>query len=237
MGSRVLVAISAYVLAQPFGYRSVHGFVLIAPQVMLAVWLYRSPARNSASFLGWVVLGAGFIYGTAFLARGWLAAGGLQWGPRYLLAFYPLLVVCAVVGLASHWAEFGRLFRVGVVGTYALGAVVGLGYEARGAYALDETVQSFARAQRGIDALHAETLVTRCTWLDMVIPELYRSQAIFAVSDPSAFQAWSAEARQAGVHSGYTIDMDACQDIGLDEVARRQAANPSGLTAVPFQLP
>lgn len=232
-----LAAISAYVLVQPYGYRSVHGFLLVAPQVVFAIWLYRSRPRGLPAFLALVVLAVSLAYGSAYLARGWLAAGGLQWGPRYLLALYPLTVVAALVGLAIHWSTFGRLFRAAVAATFIVGVVVGVGYEARGAYSLYETVQSFAQARRSIDALPAGPLVTRCTWLDMVIPEVYWSRAIFAVNGQADFEAWSVEARQAGVHSGYMIDMDACQNVGLDEVARLTAANPSGLTSQRFDLP
>ena len=80
-------------------------------------------------------------------------------------------------------------------------------------------------------------LVTRCTWLDMVRPGVYWSLAIFAVSGQPAFEAWSAEARLGGVHSGSMMAVDACPDTGLDEVARSGPLNSTGLTARRFALP
>jgi hypothetical protein len=148
-----------------------------------------------------------------------------------------LAAVARLVGLATHWPEFGQLFRAAVVATYALGVVVGVGFQVRGAYSLYQTVQAFAQARRSIDALPAGPLVTRCTWLAMVNPDVNWSQKIFAVADQPAFEGWTDEARRPGVHSGQVIDMDACKSIGLDEVARLNFLNPSGLTAERFDLP
>jgi hypothetical protein len=232
----VVLAISTYVLLHPYGYRSVHGLVVIAPLVICAGWLFQPPVGGPSTgggFFSRAVLLATLAYGAAYVARGWVAAGGLQWGPRYMLALYPLLTAAAVAGLAGAWSSVGRALRTGLVAAALAAVVIGVGFQVRGAYAQWETVSAFARAGRVLRALPGEALVTRCTWMAMVLPDLYWTGRVFSLTD---FEAWAAQARQADVRTGYVVDMEACLNLPLNEVNERLATNPDGVMAEPFSL-
>ena len=226
-----LILVCGWVLAQPEGYRSVHGFVLIAPHVAYAGWLYRSRSLWANSLLPPVMLGICAVYGMMYVARAWVPAGGLQWGPRYLLAFYPLFVCASISGLATAWSSLGPVVKRGLLGLYLVAALVGFGYQARGMYGALETRRYYQQTEEHIQQLESETIVTSCPWLAMVMPDLYWGGTVFTVSDDAAFGGWVADARQAGVHSVCWVEMDLCELTPLDEIATGRATNPGGVEA------
>ena len=229
-----LLVICGLVLAQPQGYRSVHGFVLIAPHVVLAAWLFASRETRRTSPLALVLAGAVGLYGVAYLARSWVAAGGLQWGPRYLLPFYPLLVAASVVGLAAAWArpDASRTVKYGLLVLYLLGVLIGVGYQLRGAEGALETRNYYRDSEQAIRDLQAPLVVSDCPWLAMVMPDLYWSGSVFTVEGDQAFGAWVGAARRVGARSVCRVTMDLCQLTPLDQIARQRAANPGGIEAV-----
>ncbi|MGB9898563.1 MAG: hypothetical protein ACP5N6_15075 [Anaerolineae bacterium] len=228
-----IALLSAFVLIQPYGYRSVHGFVLIAPHVVFAAWLYQLPKSYLQRMFGWMLIASGVLCGVAYVLRAWLAAGGLQWGPRYLLPFYPLCVVGGLLGLEGS-SNPKRLSRYFLIGIYILSVLIGMGYQIRGAYALWYTTRLFQNAGHQIENLEADALVTPCTWMPMVIPKLYWDRPIFAVHNEESLHRWSVLAAQAGLQKVYLVDMEICLHIPLDEVEQRLKINPSGITAYPF---
>jgi hypothetical protein len=236
-GSAGVALVSAYVLVQAFGYRSVHGLVVAAPQVVFAAWLGRSRSRNLESFFALAVLTITVLFGGVYLARGWLAAGGQQWGPRYLLALYPLYVVAGLVGLAQARPALTRRLRATLIGAFSVCLVLGVGYEIRGAAAVWQTVQTYSLAQAAIEALAAESVVTSCPYLVNVMPQLQASQLIFTIREPQQYAVWAEQARQAGVRTGYRVELDLCQPISLDEAAHLGAVHRAGITSEPLVLP
>jgi hypothetical protein len=231
-----IALLSAFVLFQPYGYRSVHGFILIAPHVVFAAWLYPFPKTPSQShqMLGWILFFSGVLCGLAYITRGWLAAGGLQWGPRYLLPFYPLCIAGGMFFLKKI-LNFRSLSSYVLVGVYVLSVLLGLGYQIRGAYALWYTTHLFQEAWRQTESLEADALVTPCTWMPMVIPSLYWNRPIFAVRSGEELRQWARLAAQAGVRKAYLVDMEICLHIPLHEVEQRLKSNPGGITAYKFE--
>lgn len=221
-----LAGLGALVLFDASGYRSVHGLVLIAPQIVFAAWSYTPQRPRSAALLATMAAAGAGIYWAGYLARGWVAAGGLQWGPRYMLVLYPLGVALGLVGLWSAWPSLGRRLRWALIAAYLACAGVGLGFEARGAAAVGWTVNAYARAGQAIRALPVDVIVTPCTWLTMVIPDLYWEGRVFAPGDQ---ERWAAQARAAGADSLARVEMNACQNVPLDEVARLDLQWPSGI--------
>lgn len=224
-----LAAVCGWVLFKPDGYRSIHGFVLIAPQIVFAAWLYYSPSVWRKSPLPALLLGLSLSYALAYVAKAWVAAGGLQWGPRYMLAFYPLLVAASVAGLAAAWPSLRRPMRLSLLALFALCVLLGLGYQVRGAYAALETKRYYQQTEQTIHQLHTEKIVTSCPWLGMVMPDLYLNGSVFTINSKATFEEWVAEARRVGVRSVCRVEMDLCQLTLLDEIARQRATNPGGI--------
>jgi hypothetical protein len=226
--------LSAFVLFQPYGYRSVHGFVLIAPHIVFAAWLYPLPKHSPQRVFGWIFFTSGVLFGLAYITRGWLAAGGLQWGPRYLLPLYPLCIVGGMLGLKKFLSS-RPIYNYILLGVYILSVLIGLGYQIRGGYTLWYTTHLFHRAWHQIEALEADALVTPCTWMPMVIPSLYWDRSIFAVHNREDLRQWTMLAAQAGLHKAYLVDMEICLHIPLHEVEQRLKSNPGGIIAYRFE--
>jgi hypothetical protein len=224
-----LFLVCGWVLLRPEGYRSVHGLLLIAPHIVFATWLYRTRINGRQQLVGSLFLGLSVTYAAAYVARSWVAAGGLQWGPRYLLAFYPLCVAASITGLAFVWPSLRNVLRYSLLLLYACAVLVGLGYQVRGTRAAMQTRQYYHQTQQAIQELDTETIVTECPWLTMVMPTLYWSKPVFVIHPGTSFENWVAEARQAGVHSVCRVEMDMCGVTFLDEIAARRATDPDGI--------
>jgi len=228
-----ILIISAFVLFQPYGYRSVHGFVLIAPHVVFLVWLYTySDVYYRRLFRIMVVLSI-ILFGFVYTVKAWTAAGGLQWGPRYLLSLYPLCIIGGVLGLERIVNKASGRFWIAI---YVISSLIGLGYQIRGAYSVVFTTSLFKKAQYQIERLEADALVTPCTWMPMVIPDLYWRQPVFAVHNQEHFQEWIKLAEQKGLKKAYLVDIEICLHIPLHTVSQRLLNNPSGVIAYQIEI-
>jgi hypothetical protein len=228
-----IVMISGAVVLSHVGYRSVHGFVLVAPQVVFATWLYVRWERNSAGIFPPIVLGIIAVFGTVFVARAWAAAGGQQWGPRYLLPLYPLLTAAIVIGVHQSWPRLGRSYRTGLMAALVLSTLVGVGFEVRGVHASLRTTTYYADSLVSLRGLSTTPILTECTWLPMVMPEFYWQGNVYNVRGNEQLAAWQEKAEALGMRSAYSVTLDICNTRGFHEVARGRVVDPDGLTVSP----
>lgn len=225
----IVLLICGWVLVQAEGYRSVHGFVLIAPHILFVAWLYGAHAKRRKSLFSLLLLSICVVYGAVYVARAWIPAGGLQWGPRYQLAFYPLFVAASLIGLASEWNSLGVWMKRGAVVLYAAGVLTGLGFQVRGLLSAQQTRHYYQLSEQAVQQLPSQTVVTSCSWLTMVMPRLYWNGRIFKVDNEAALGAWVGEARRVGVRSMCRVEMDMCSTTPLDQIAPGRVVNPGGL--------
>jgi len=225
----LLVATCSWVLLQGEGYRSVHGFVLIAPHLVFAIWLYGVHDWHRKSPFPLLLLSISIVYAVVYAVRAWIPAGGLQWGPRYQLVFYPLFVAASLIGLASAWHRLGIWARRIVVVLYIAGVMVGIGFEMRGLLSAQQTRYYYQLSEQAIQQLPSETVLTSCSWLTMVMPRMYWTGKVFKVDNDAALGGWVGEARRVGVHSVCRVEMDMCSTTPLDQIASGRAFNPGGL--------
>ncbi len=223
-----VLAICAWVLIQSEIYRSVHGFVLIAPHVLFASWLLvRRRAWGDSPFVAFVLAAFG-CYGIVYVLRAWIAAGGLQWGPRYMLALYPLLVIASLVGLVYAWPSIGKHLRVGLTTVYLAGVLVGLGFEARGLYSTRLTMGFYSQSGQAVRELGEKPIVTECSWLPLVVPDLYWNGNMFNING-IPLESWLENARRAGINTFDKVEMLSCNTTPLDQVQREYARVPGGI--------
>ncbi|MFN8468966.1 MAG: hypothetical protein U0X20_25640 [Caldilineaceae bacterium] len=225
-----LAAVCAVVLFQPEGYRSVHGVVLIAPQIVCFAWLYYMLRRKDVARWPVAMLSAAaLVVLLAFVARSWLAAGGQQWGSRYLLVLYPLLTIAAVVGLfpLAHSPRGGAVRFL--LAAAAVLVLIGAGFQVRGQQAVWTTVQNYRLTQAALEKTDLTPKLTDCIWLPMVIPELYWRGDFYARTNGQDPAAWQASIRSLGAAAGEWLDMDMCMPEPLDQVQRLRQANPTGV--------
>jgi hypothetical protein len=230
-----LVIICGWVLLHTEGYRSVHGFILIAPQVLFAAWLYSARPHNACALFATIILGVLTIYSAIYLTRGWEAAGGLQWGPRYMLHLYPLLSVASLIGVVL-WIERLKFsdHRI-LLGLYALCILIGLGYEVRGLIAAGNTLRFYAQTQQALKSLQNEVIVTDCSWLTMVIPDLYWTGQVLA-SHGQQSQELVKTLSLANHARVLQVQMDLCSVTPLNIITTQRAINPTGLTIIEYTL-
>lgn len=230
-----LGGVCAWVLFQPEGYRSIHGLLLIAPNIIGFPWFYRNLRKNTnhsllAGFIGAV---CSFTL-VGFLARSWLAAGGQQWGPRYLLVIYPFFIFASVAGLQMLQREPGERWRQAIIGAYLFLVVVGLGYELRGQTAVLQTVHNYASTEQAL--LHTPSLptLTDCTWLPMVIPELYWRGELYAQTNHDLAE-WKTLMAQEKITKSQYLKMDMCLSKPLNEIEHLRQSNPTGIVISPLE--
>lgn len=229
-----LAAIALWVLVQPSGYRTVHGVLVIAPHIIASPWLWVGLRRAGARRwpVAMVTLAVLLVTG-AYVARSWLAAGGQQWGSRYLLVLYPLLTAGAVAGLAPVLGAGGlpRSVRNALALAFALLVAVGAGFEARGQQAVWTTVQNYRLTQQALQQVDGTPKLTDCIWLPMVIPELYWRGDIYARhTGDQTFADWKAAIARLGAGDGKFLTMDMCLSEPLSTIAPLRSRNPSGIT-------
>lgn len=221
-----LAAISFWVLLQPYGYRSVHGFVLVAPHVVYASWMFSERKKLQQSILPTAMFVGTAIFLLLFTVRSWEAAGGQQWGPRYLLGFYPLAVVASVSAIAAQPRLARSLY---LSAAYLLLVSVGLGFEIRGQSAILSTKTFYVQSAAALDDRITSPTLTDCTWLPMVIPKLYWEGRIFAQTTHSV-EEWISYLHEQGIEESQFLTADMCLNEPLDYISSLREQNPSGIT-------
>ncbi len=221
-----VTAICGYVLLQPSLYRSVHGFVLISPFVLLGSWIIGSQAwRANRKF--WIICSMGLtVFMVGYILRAWVSAGGLQWGPRYMLALYPLLVIAGVVGIQEIIQQISSLQKVFVIAAACLAILVGIGFEVRGYFTMYLTMDLYERSAETLRTLKAQVIKTECTWMPMVIPDLYWNGNIFT----NAYsEKWEKNVKKKGLNAYLFVTMYSCDTDPIDQELRRYSTVKDGL--------
>jgi len=228
-----LCLVCFYVLIQPSMYRSVHGFILICPVVALVFTIYKTKIWKT--YLNYFLLSFGGI--TVFLIgyflRAWLAAGGLQWGPRYMLALYPLLLIPTLVGVREILNSKNQLKNIVVNFSLIFGLIIGLGYQIRGYYTMISTMNLYEQSAQKLRKLNEEIIVTDCTWMPMVIPELYWNGNIF--TNPPGTTLLE-NIKKSGMNSYLSVDMLSCNTTYIDEVLELYQKHPGGLVIEKIEI-
>jgi hypothetical protein len=221
-----VTALCGYVLLQPEMYRSVHGLILICPLIIVASWVFASPAWKQYTRF-WVMLAVGIIvFLVGYILRAWVAAGGLQWGPRYMLAFYPVLIIAVVVGSREMLARKVGISRLVLVSVLVFAIMVGVGFEIRGYITMIATMRLYQQSSIALQNMEEEVIVTDCTWMPMVIPDLYWSGNVF--SNPPG-KTLLVNMKRAGRASYQFVELQSCNTDFIDDVEKRYQSNPTGL--------
>jgi hypothetical protein len=203
-----LVALACLaVLLSPQPYFNLHGFLLAAPFVALALWPDRDEAGGASppSRLLYAValshVGLHALIISAFSGLGPISVH--EWGQRYLLPAYPLLVVLALLAL-SHILGSVRQAKpasaVACATVSALLALVGLGFTIRGYAVLSEEraqVTGWLALVRTLP--EREPLVTDVWWLPLNLAADFYSRPIMLAEGDARLSDWANRMRERGV--------------------------------------
>jgi len=219
-----LIALCGIVLFTPTMYISVHGLVLIAPYVVFAGWGLRPSSDQDT--LSWGCLSAfglaAFLLAT--IISGWEGQGGLQWGPRYALPLFPLLIVAAVRGVRHMVADesIEKATRHALTGCLIILVLLGVGFQARGLLAMFISRHVYAAWEEELEALPNDVIIaTDLSWLALTVPDVYETRVMYLMSSEHTPQEdWLRVAQDAGfkhicqVHRASFFDLEvSCSDL------------------------
>jgi hypothetical protein len=221
--------LSSIMLFSPVGYRAVHGFIIIAPHALLGVWGLCQFDQVKKFFFNWMVWASGLVYGGVYLLRAWAAAGGLQWGPRYLLSFYPLLVIAGILAVQEYWNQASKAGKVILLVTGVFSVVIGVGFELRGAATVRTTAQFAQQTERGLQAFNDQILLLSCD-VDTLVPSIYWDKKAFDILH-SDLDSWAHHLQSRGIDSFYRLSFDLCSAWTMEDMAKPRLKNPSGISA------
>jgi hypothetical protein len=220
----------SWILLSPVGYRSVHGLVTVAPQILFAGALLAAGSLWKKSLFPWMLLAGGAVFAIVYLMKAWSSAGGIQWGPRYLLSFYPLLVVGALAALHAQWPGLKMVARLAVCAGFAICALVGMGFEARGWFTNYTVLSLYRQSEPALREMSDAPMVTYYCDPPLHIPELYWEQTFLSTSRAGQ-DAWPSAVNKLGVTRYYRLDSwDLCSAAPFDQMIKGRETNPSGIT-------
>jgi len=225
----VTIAICAWVVYQPSWYQAVHGAILVAPQVLFGIYYLLNRNAWKQTMFPAILLISICLYGAVYLWRAWIGAGGLQWGPRYLLAFYPFLIVAGVVELYSTYklGEF-RLYSILLI-IFGFACIVGLSFSLRGLWTAHRLTEYYERSKVYIYNLDAPIDIEWQGYV-MDVPDLYLSGKVVTIPTSNLLRnQWEAYIKKIGYDHYFSVYLLTVDNAPLEIIAERLLENPSGI--------
>lgn len=225
----VFLVICARITYANYGYRSVHGFVLAAPCILFALFYLGSIKRWRKSIFYWMVLSASIFFGLVYIYKAWLGAGGLQWGPRYLLAFYPILVICAVMGWTDVIQSNKWWIKISLIVLGSFSVILGITIQVRGEITVHQTLRFQQQTEIAINEIDDPIVIQ---WCDIALnsPNLYWEKTkLFSITGKT-IEEWLNYAEQTGIKEFELINIDLCDpDATMGKLINNRKVNPGGL--------
>ena len=212
-GLAMLAAACGQVLFSGQDYSNLHGFLLAAPFVPLALLpATLLPATGRPPLpISWIrvvtllYVGLHLLVISAFSGLG--PASTHEWGQRYLLPAYPALVVLALYAAWRIWSRYAGNLRFRHVGMAAvvvwgmLGAI-GLGFNLRGYVVLAEQRREVAAWMALARTMPAqEPLLTDVWWLPLNLAADFYTRPIMLAEGTPKIEQWANQMRARGVSS------------------------------------
>lgn len=181
----------------PSYYRSGHGLLFTTPWALLGLSQTRAIWRSGDQRLRIFVLttlGGLTAYAIFILVvRGSSPHGGMEWGARFALTFFPLL---AILGLCRE--GYQRLSLIGQGAMISL-VIIGFGMHARGIQVL-MTDRSFSlELNQAISATPSRALITDRAWLPLNAAPIFDQKDWFFTPTASSLHDWAQLAHSHGV--------------------------------------
>jgi hypothetical protein len=183
-----IAILGGVILLTPERYRSIHGFLLSAPWVLLGLCrapeIWRGGDRPVQVLTLTALLGLG-AYAVAMLVfRGGSPHGGLEWGARFALTLYPLLAIMTMWPLAPGQRH---------VSAYAIWTVflcLSIGLQLRGLRTIRADKVLAATWNQEIASLPEDMIVSDVWWLPLNNTPVYYEKPVFAVGSVAQFDRW-----------------------------------------------
>lgn len=221
----VVLEFSAYLVVLPEAYVSLHGFLPVAPFILLAayafpaVWRERRHAQLAIAVTAalYACLVCAVIFVVLVTPEG-EAPVGVEWGSRYLFTLYPIGAVLALAGVRElRRTASSALLGAAVTGAAAALLLCGVLLEARGVWTLVQSRRLVATWQAALR--DGPPVLTDVWWLPANMAPLFISHEMHCVRQ-TELSAWLSLAVRQGVHE-FTfanfrgLDTDAIAQAGL----------------------
>jgi hypothetical protein len=191
--SLLIGSVSIYALFLPQPYRSIHSLFLPAPYLVLAIlmWGY---ARQQKCFPVTLLTSTTVLYlilGTVATA---IKQGGkelaLEWGARYMLIIYPLLSICAVVGMYHFYRTVTTSkLKYLLLGLSLILLFVGIQYQIRGIREIQTTKNSLVAQATVMETIY-QPIVTDLWWLSSALATRFVEQEMYTLSQREELYRW-----------------------------------------------
>ena len=233
LGAILTLAIPVWILINPSGYRSLQGLITAGPVILFALWLFITRENWQSSPLPAMLVAGISLTMVGYLYKSWVGAGGLQWGPRYILSFYPILIVSGLIGLHSSCNQFSKAMRAAIVVVYMSAVLIGMGFQIRGTVTVRIIQEYYQQSEVTYREYSDRPIVT--AWCDIVylLPNLYWDQQIVSTTR-SGLNRWVEHAKETDIEQFYVAKLDLCTGDFLDIVAENRKINPTGVTIIPY---
>lgn len=212
LGISSTVAMAFLVSSIP--YRSAHGLLFTTPWALLGLCrvrdIWQQGNRQARIIALTTVLGV-VAYAIAILGfRASNPHGGLEWGARFFMTFYPLLAILTV----GDWgAEKGKSVRRSLAAEFDIGILIvlillGIGFQARGLWTIRYDKQVNAALNRTIAESPLQYVVSDLWWLPYNTATITNPRAIFVAPTPSRLADWLSKAVDQNVKQFLLITLD-----------------------------
>jgi len=241
----LMLACSASLLLTGEPYRALHGLFPVAPFAILwpfalrHTWRRRDPSLAALGTATWVYM----LFTFAALALTYIHKGlldvGMQWGQRYLLTAYPMLVILTLVALRDLWASSQPGWpRTASVTLVALLIACAVGLEVRGVRMLYGTRGLMAQWDQAMRS-EGQPIVTTVWWIVPAVADLFLTHDMFFTWQPGVAH-WVEVARDRGVTSFTLAHTEplTLKDLGMPAIQRVGESRmfTGGLLLTRFQI-
>lgn len=224
-GLVVMLEFSAYLVVLPEAYVSLHGFLPVAPFILLAAWAFpavwrqRRHAQLAIAVTAAVYAGLMCAVILVFLVMpDGRTPVGLEWGNRYLFTLYPIAAVLALAGVRElHRAASSAAVRMTIIGGAAALLLCGALLEARGVWTLVQSRRLVATWQAALR--DGPPVLTDVWWLPANMAPLFISHAMHCVR-PSELNQWLALAARQDVHEFTFANFRGLDSAAIAEAGR-----------------
>ncbi|MFQ5855669.1 MAG: hypothetical protein ACE5LU_08520 [Anaerolineae bacterium] len=188
IGLGITAVVGAIFLFTSSPYRSAHGLLFTTPWALLGlcraheIW-QRGDRRARivvlSTILGLVVYVVGLIG-----LRASSPHGGLEWGARFALTFYPLLALMAAWDLGSKRRDVKTLVVTGAL------MFLGVGFQTRGILTLRHDKQINFTLNQALAESPEHYVVSDLPWMPLNAAPIYTQKAIFVAPTPKRIGDW-----------------------------------------------
>jgi multisubunit Na+/H+ antiporter MnhB subunit len=209
LGISILVAF--YFLINSATYRSAHGLLFTTPWALAGITRMPEVWKTHSQRARIIVLSTAIgLMGYTVAIVGFRASspqGGLEWGARFAMVFYPLLALIAL----WEWKP-GRRLEMGLVWCLIL---LGLGFQVRGLWTIyhDKTINH--SLNQVVLASPDDVVISDLWWLPLNAAPIYPQKAIFVAPSAEAIARFATNAldHQVDQFTLVTLDPDLPADI------------------------